>query len=190
MGANGKNMTAAKGRKPATKAGGSKDSHGSHSSRRTDSGKASVDLLFKEVMARMRALSDDDPGNAGQTFDYGGVIVLLDQILAIEPGNRNALIYKGIMLMGMQERAKALECFNAILKANPGDSEALNNKAIVLYGLGKAEEAMTYVDKALEIDKRYADALMNKAVMLYDKGLVEEARKYVARANACDRIGP
>ncbi|HEY3274940.1 MAG TPA: tetratricopeptide repeat protein [Methanocella sp.] len=149
----------------------------------------SVELLFKEVGMRMKALSGDEPGEAGLTFDYGAVIGLLDRILAIESGNRNALIYKGVMLMGMQEQAKALECFNAILKANPGDSEALNNKAIVLYGMGKVKEAMTYVDKALEIDKRYGDALMNKAVMLYEQGQVEEARKFLARANTCDRIG-
>jgi tetratricopeptide (TPR) repeat protein len=151
--------------------------------------KDSVGLLFKEVGKRMKALSGDDPGEAAMSFDYGGVIGLLDQILAIEPGNRNALIYKGLMLMGLPEQAKALECFNAILKANPGDSEALNNKAIVLYGMGKAKEAMTYVDKALEIDKRYGDALMNKAVMLYEQGQIEEARKFIARANTCDRIG-
>lgn len=170
-----------------TKAGVSKDSRvGS----RKDSGKESVDLIFQEVLARMKVLSGDEPGDAGVNFDYGAVIGLLDQLLAIEPGHRNALMYKGIMLMGLDERAKALECYNTILKANPGDSEALNNKAIVLYGMGKAKEAMTYVDKALEIDKRYADALMNKAVMLYDQGLVDEARKYLARANACDRIGP
>jgi tetratricopeptide (TPR) repeat protein len=149
----------------------------------------SVELLFKEVGTRMKALSGDEPGDAALTFDYGSVIGLLDRILAIETGNRNALIYKGVMLMGAQEQAKALECFNAILKTNPGDSEALNNKAIVLYGMGKTKEAMTYVDKALEIDKRYGDALMNKAVMLYEQGQVEEARKFIARANTCDRIG-
>jgi tetratricopeptide (TPR) repeat protein len=186
-------MTAAKGRKPVTKAGGSQGSQGcrsSRSSRSKDTGKESVELLFKEVGLRMKSLSGDDPGDAGQAFDYVGIIGLLDQIIAIEPGNRNALNYKGIMLMGMQEQEKSLECFNAILKSNPGDSEALNNKAIALYGLGRASEAMTYVDKAIEIDKRYADALMNKAVMLHDLGQTEEARKYLARANACDRISP
>jgi tetratricopeptide (TPR) repeat protein len=173
-----------------TKAGGSKAASPGSTSRKADSGKQSVDLLFREVGVRMSDLGKDDPGDAGETFDYNGVIGLLDQILAIEPGNRNALMYKGIMLMGMHDQNKALECFNAIIKANPGDSEALNNKAIALYGLGKQEEAMTYVDKALEIDKRYADALMNKAVMLFDQGKLDEARKYIARANACDRLAP
>jgi tetratricopeptide (TPR) repeat protein len=187
MRANVKTMSAARGPKPVKKAGAGKESRvGS----RKDSGKENVELLFKEVMARMKALAADEPGDAGMSFDYAGVIGMLDRILAIEADNRNALIYKGIMLMGLDERAKALECFNAILKANPGDSEALNNKAIVLYGMGKTKEAMAYVDKALEIDKRYADALMNKAVMLHDQGQIEEARKYLARANACDRIGP
>jgi tetratricopeptide (TPR) repeat protein len=187
-------MTAAKGRKPVKKddrkSAVKAPAPGKAPAKKVGDGKASVDLLFREVGARMKSLSGDEPGDVGRNFDYGGVIVLLDQILVIEPHNRNGLMYKGIMLMGMEERAKAMECFNAILKTNPGDSEALNNKAIILYGLGKAEEAMTYVDKALEIDKRYADALMNKAVMLYETGKIEEARKYLARANACDRIGP
>ncbi len=183
-------MTAAKGRKPVVKkAGGSASSHGS-ARRKPDGGKGNVELLLKEAAKRMGALSGDDPGNAGETFDYAGIVALLDQVLAIEPDNRNALIFKGLMFMGLGNPEKALECFNAILKANPGDSEALNNKAIALYGMGKLDEAMKYVDKAIEIDKRYADALMNKAVMLYDQGKLEEARKYVARANACDRISP
>jgi tetratricopeptide (TPR) repeat protein len=187
-------MTAAKGKGPAKKdqrAGAGRAPAVKRAPAKTGGdSKESVGLLFNEVGTRMKVLSGDQPGEAALTFDYSGVISLLDQILAIEPGNRNALIYKGVMLMGQQEQAKALECFNAILKANPGDSEALNNKAIVLYGMGKAKEAMTYVDKALEIDKRYADALMNKAVMLYEQGKVEEARKFLARANTCDRIGP
>jgi tetratricopeptide (TPR) repeat protein len=187
-------MTAAKGKKPVKKdlrdrAGRAPAVKKAPAKTGGDS-KESVGLLFKEVGTRMKALSGDEPGDAALTFDYRGVIGLLDQILAIEPGNRNALIYKGLMFMGLQEQDKALECFNVILKANPGDSEALNNKAIVLYGMGKAKEAMIYVDKALEIDKRYADALMNKAVMLYEQGQIEEARKFLARANACDRIGP
>jgi len=179
----GKNMTAAKGRKPANKARGSVRS-------RKDSGRENVDMLFREVAKRMAALAGDEPGTAGETYDYAGTIGLLDQILALEPGNRNALVFRGIMYMGLGASEKALASFNAVLKANPGDSEALNNKAIALYGLGKAREAMEYVDRALEIDKRYADALMNKAVMLHEAGKTEEARKYVARANACDRISP
>lgn len=187
-------MTAAKGKKPVKK--NPRDSAGRAPAvkrapaKTGGDSKESVGLLFKEVGKRMKVLSGDEPGEAALTFDYGAVISLLGQILAIEPGNRNALIYKGVMLMGQQEQAKALDCFNAILKANPGDSEALNNKAIVLYGMGKTKEAMIYVDKALEIDKRYADALMNKAVMLYEQGQIDEARKFLARANACDRIGP
>lgn len=187
-------MTAAKGRK-LKKGGGRVTARAPPGVNRApakkgQAGKESVELLFKEVGARIEALTGDEPGTAGETFDFSGVVGLLDRILVIEPGNRNALIYKGMMLMGMQEQAKALECFNAILKANPGDSEALNNKAIALYGLGRIEEAMTYIDKAIEIDKRYADALMNKAVMLFDQGRLEEARKYIARANACDRLNP
>ncbi len=186
-------MTAAKGKKPVKKTNLESVARAPAVKRAPaktgGDSKESVELLFKEVGTRMKALSADEPGEAALTFDYGSVISLLDRILAIEPGNRNALIYKGVMLMGLPDQGKALECFNAILKANPGDSEALNNKAIVLYGMGKVKEAMTYVDKALEIDKRYGDALMNKAVMLYEQGQVEEARKFLARANTCDRIG-
>ena len=178
-------MTAAKVRKPVKKARADKSGRRKVSK---DDGKASVELLFKEIGKRMDALMGDDPGDAAEKYDYAGTIALLDQVLSIEPGHRNALMYKGMMLMGLQQHEQALECFNAIIRANPGDSEALNNKAIALYGLGKANEAMAYVDKAIEIDKRYADALMNKAVMLYDAGNLEEARKFVARANACDTI--
>ena len=166
MSAYGKNMAAAKGKKPA---GGKIPSR-------------------KQVAEKMDALGGEDPGEAGQTFDYGDVIGLLDRILAIEPGNRNALNIKGMMLMGMGENDKALACYKAILKANPADKEALNNAGIAMFGLGKVPEALKYVDKAIELDRRYPDALMNKAVILHGLGRTEEARTFMMRAQALDSI--
>ena len=147
-----------------------------------------IKLLFQQARKMMNALGSDDPGDAGESFDYAGVIRLLDQILAIEPGSRDALNFKGIMYMGQGENEKAIECFDAVLKKNPADAEAQNNKGIALFGLGKVAEALRHVDRAIELDKRYPDALMNKAVILHGLGRVDEARKFLARAQALDTI--
>jgi tetratricopeptide (TPR) repeat protein len=166
-------MTAAKGRKPAgpkAKAPGD-----------------SVEMLFRQLSEKIGPLEAEEP-SCGAPFDYAGVIGLLDKILAIDPGNRDALNYKGMMLLGTSEHRKAIKCFDAILKASPADKEVLNNKGIALYGMGKAEEALKYIDKAIELDRRFPDALMNKAVILHDLGRSEEAQKFIMRARALDTI--
>ena len=164
-------MTAAKGKRPAG-AGAKKES---------------VDLLFKELIALLEPLEADEQEGEIE-FDIAGAIKLIDRILALEPDNRNALNYKGMMLLGQGEHKKADSCFSAILKKNPADKEALNNKAIALYGQGKSKEALKYVDKAIELDRRYADALMNKAVILHDLGQLAEAHKFLVRARALGNI--
>lgn len=167
-------MTAAKGKKPAGKVAKTHDD--------------SVELLFEQLSGKLGPLEADEPADGDVSFDFAGTIDLLDRILAIEPENRNALNYKGMMMLGMSEHKKAIKCFDTLLKINPADKEVLNNKAIALYGLGKYDEALKYIDQAIALDRRYPDALMNKAIILHGMGKSEEAKKFIMRARALDTI--
>ena len=139
-------------------------------------GKESVDGLFKEAVARSESL------------DFAGTIRLLETILKIDPENKDALNYMGMMLVGMDEYAEAVKYFNRLIKMNPGDKEALNNKAIALHYLGREGDALKCVDSAIALDKRYPDAYINKAVILHSMGKVEESKAVLAKGRALEAV--
>lgn len=152
-------------------------------------GKADLDRMFREAVAQneeFRITEADDYDIAIEHFNK--IMRRLEAILAIDPAYRDAINYKGMMLVGCGSNAEAIECFEAILKSNPADKEALNNKGIALYGLGRDEEALKCIDGAIALDGRYPDAYMNKAVILHALGRYEEADKVVRRARMLDVI--
>lgn len=138
--------------------------------------KGSVDGLFKEAVARSESL------------DFAGTLQLLEAILKIDPENKDALNYKGMMLVGMNEYADAIKCFDRLIKLNPGDKEALNNKAIALHYLGREGDALKCVDSAIALDKRYPDAYINKAVILNAMGHIEESKAVLAKGRALEAV--
>lgn len=151
--------------------------------------KANLDEMFKAAVSSNESFQiseEDDYDKAIEQFNR--VIKLLDAIIAVDPGYRDAVNYKGMMLYGCGNISGAIECFDAVLKINPADKEALNNKGIALYGLGRDEDALKCVEAAIAIDKRYADAYMNKAVILSGLGRIEEADKAIRKARALDVI--
>jgi glyoxylase-like metal-dependent hydrolase (beta-lactamase superfamily II) len=62
--------------------------------------------------------------------------------LQLDPGNVEALVYKGTSLVELQHYDEALDCFDKILKFAPDLDEALSGKGFALLGLGRVEEAL------------------------------------------------
>ena len=62
--------------------------------------------------------------------------------LQLDPGNVEALVYKGTTLVELQHYDEALICFDKILKFAPDLDEALSGKGFALLGLGRVEEAL------------------------------------------------
>lgn len=157
--------------------------------RRTGLDRASLEGMFKAAISRNEAFEvaeSDDYDIAVEHFNQ--VIQLLDAILAVDPGYRDVINYKGMMLYGCGHIAQAIECFDSILRLNPADKEALNNKGIALYGLGRDGDALKCVEAAIAIDARYADAYLNKAVILHSLGRTEEADGFIRKARAFEAI--
>jgi tetratricopeptide (TPR) repeat protein len=190
----GRGVKMAKSTKPVKKAGADKKfkavsvkSPASKSEKKIS--KANLDEMFRAAVSSNESFQiseEDDYDKAVEHFNK--VIKLLDTIIAIDPGYRDAVNYKGMMLYGCGNVSGAIECFNAVLKINLADKEALNNKGIALYGLGRDEDALKCVEAAIEIDKRYVDAYMNKAVILHALGRLEEADKILRKARALENI--
>ncbi|HMK47084.1 MAG TPA: tetratricopeptide repeat protein [Methanocella sp.] len=152
--------------------------------RDTGDNEETIAAIFARVSELMGSFENSESDEQLKPFDYEGVIRLLDIVLAIDPKNRDALNYKGIMYIGCGDNEKAIGYFDQTLSGNPADKEVLNNKGIALYGIGKDKEALEYVDKAIELDRRYSDALMNKAVILHGMGKDKEAEQLMAKARA------
>jgi glyoxylase-like metal-dependent hydrolase (beta-lactamase superfamily II) len=62
--------------------------------------------------------------------------------LQLDPGNVEALIYKGTTLTELQHYDEALAIFDRILKRAPEIEEAVTGKGFALLGLGRVEEAL------------------------------------------------
>lgn len=127
-----------------------------------------------------------EAGKKAEAQDFSGAIKKLDEVLTLVPGLREALNYKGMMLVGIGENEKAIEVFDEVLMLFPDDKEALNNKGISLYGLGKEKEALESIEKAISVDRRYSDALLNKALILYELGHIEESQTFFTRARTLE----
>ena len=153
------------------------------------SGKADLDRMFREAVAQNEEFQINESDDYDIAIEHFNKIMRrLEAILAIDPAYRDALNYKGMMLVGCGSNGEAVECFDAILKSNPADKEALNNKGIALYGLGRDEDALKCINGAIALDNRYPDAYMNKAVILHALGRYEEADKVVRKAKMLDVI--
>ncbi len=151
--------------------------------------KADLDGMFRAAVSRNESFQISEADDYDRAIEhFNDVVKLLDAIIAIDPGHRDAVNYKGMMLYGCGDISGAIKCFDAALKINPADKEALNNKGIALYGLGQDEDALKCVEAAIEIDKRYVDAYMNKAVILHGLGRIEDADKAIRKARALEAI--
>jgi tetratricopeptide (TPR) repeat protein len=182
----GRGVKMAKSTRPTRKAGAIK-APGQGTGKKI--GKANLDEIFRAAVSSNESFQISEADDYDRAVDhFNKVVKLLDAIIAIDPGYRDAVNYKGMMLYGCGNISEAIKCFDAVLKINPTDKEALNNKGIALYGLGRDEDALKCVEAATEIDKRYADAYMNKAVILHGLGRIEEADKAVRKAKALDAI--
>ncbi len=62
--------------------------------------------------------------------------------LQLDPGNLEALIYKGATLTELQHYDEALAIFDRVLKHAPDIEEAVTGKGFALLGLGRVEEAL------------------------------------------------
>jgi tetratricopeptide (TPR) repeat protein len=62
--------------------------------------------------------------------------------LQLDPGNVEALVYKGATLTELQHYDEALAIFEKILKVAPDIEEAVTGKGFALLGLGRVEEAL------------------------------------------------
>ncbi len=128
-----------------------------------------------------------------ETCDYGSVVGLYDQALALNTTmlkKTDALQYlyqgKAYALIQMAKYNEAVSAADEGLSFYPRDSMLWNNKGFALSGLGKDQEALAAYDQAISIDGNYTNALLNRANLLNKMGRYSEAVSAFTRANETD----
>jgi tetratricopeptide (TPR) repeat protein len=143
--------------------------------------KQSLDELFS------KAIELNDAGEYAQSIPY------LDQVLALDPNNVDALYIKGESLYMIEDYSgsppyyrEAVPYFDQVLKINPEHVEALYMKGNTLLWSFQEAEAIPYYDKVLTINPEHIEALINKGHALLNLGNETESLEYFNRVLSID----
>ena len=85
---------------------------------------------------------------------FAEALAPLDQALALEADNPNALTLKGGALVGLKRPQEALVCLEKALAQRKQDPLALAYEGQALYGLGRFSESVTCFERALTLDPK------------------------------------
>ena len=102
-------------------------------------------------------------------------VQLLDQVLAREPGNTNALLRRGYAYGGLDDHAAALADFDQVLRREPRRRDAITARALALRHLYRLDEAQAVVDQLLSQNPFDAEAAAMRASILLERGRLPEA---------------
>ncbi|HMS54982.1 MAG TPA: tetratricopeptide repeat protein [Fimbriimonadaceae bacterium] len=83
---------------------------------------------------------------------------LIDQAIALEPGNSEAHGLRGIILSQLQRPAEATESLRRAVELNPASSKAHFNFAVHLFSIGDRAKATTAVREAVRLEPSNAAA--------------------------------
>jgi uncharacterized protein involved in outer membrane biogenesis/Flp pilus assembly protein TadD len=111
----------------------------------------------------------------------------LDQAVAANPNDANALSRRGQLFVLRGNFPFAIRDFDEVLRIRPKDPEALNNRCWARAILGDLQSALRDCNDALAIRPRYADALDSRGFVNFKIGQLSSA---VADYDAALRINP
>ena len=109
---------------------------------------------------------------------------LLRQVLAVQPGNFNALNLLGHVALQCANHAGARSWLSAAAAVNPANASVRSNLAVALLALGRHHEALESSECALKLDSRLAEAHSNRGNALTALDRPEEALQSYDRAIA------
>jgi len=112
-----------------------------------------------------------------QESNFERALEYLDQILAIEPTNTNALNNKGGVLIELENFTAAIDHYDHVLKINEKNTEALNNKAIALSKNGNYTQSLTYFHKSLLTDSSNQNTINNTRYLVNQLYWIDESER-------------
>ncbi|MFC5460861.1 tetratricopeptide repeat protein [Massilia niabensis] len=131
-----------------------------------------VAALLKEAVALHQA---GRLGEAGAAYR---------QVLALAPGQFDALHLLGVLARQQGDPGTAVDLIAQALRVNPAQATAHCNLGAALQDLGRSREALASYDRALQLNPGYAMAHYNRGNALRKLGRPEEAVTSYERALA------
>jgi tetratricopeptide (TPR) repeat protein len=107
--------------------------------------------------------------------DLDGATALLQEVLAKNPADLNALFYLGLSRAGKQQYREAVEALTRVTELQPAFPGAWLELGICHGKLGEVEKALSAYEKNLQLDPASTAALYNSGLLLFDTNRVEEA---------------
>jgi tetratricopeptide (TPR) repeat protein len=117
-----------------------------------------------EPEAELKTVSEEKPSQFGKLMEQGqahlngdrpeDAIACFDRILAVEPGNAEALVKKGSALEKMRQPQEALECYDRAIAADGTLTIAYLHKGGLCSRLEKYGEAMECYERALHTQEK------------------------------------
>lgn len=126
--------------------------------------------------------------NQAQTLSQQGRLAeaqaLCRKVLQLQPRHYNALNLLGLIALGQNEPAVAVDVLRRATLANPKDVAARSNLGNAHYMLGNLEQAVASYDVALALQPTFADAHYNRGTALRGLRLHPQAIEAFDRAIA------
>jgi protein O-GlcNAc transferase len=94
--------------------------------------------------------------------DFAGALPFLEAELALDPGNAQALLHRGVACYELERLEQAEDSFRRAIAFMPGNAAAWNNLAAILLERGDPDAAAGYYDEAAQRDPDYAEASSNR----------------------------
>ena len=116
--------------------------------------------------------------------EYSDAILLLINIIEIDPENENRLVTLALCYQKVGDLDAALETYQKALAIKPDCINALINMGITLKDQGKLKEALQAYNKVLTIEPNSFEAYSNMGNVLKDYGKLEEAFDAYCKAQA------
>jgi tetratricopeptide (TPR) repeat protein len=132
------------------------------------------DLGIDEVFALAVQNHQEKKFEAAQNF--------YNLTLKINPNHVAALNNLGVVLKALDQREKAITCYEKAIVIDPNYSEAHNNLGTLLGDLKQYNKAISCYERAIEIKPNYADALSNLGVAYYELAQFQKAINCLEKA--------
>jgi tetratricopeptide (TPR) repeat protein len=107
--------------------------------------------------------------------DYDGAITMLEDVLAKDPKDPNALYLIGMSYSKKQMYTEAIEALIQVVKLAPNFPPAQFELAICYQDKGDTDAALEHYRKTLELDPNNPDAAYNAGLILFEQNQVDEA---------------
>jgi lipoprotein NlpI len=133
-----------------------------------EAGAAAADELDTLLRAADHALKNGKPAEA---------ITLAGKILATEPQNFRALLYRANAHEQLRDYTKAVTDYDAVLKLNTNAALVFQRRGEAHFRLGHFKESIADFDRVIELRPAQAPQHWQRGIALYYAGRYEDGRK-------------